>query len=158
MTPEELVKQETVSFDFFHNRPILGKLLILSYPLAKQFKHDKPWACISITDEGFPWPYIDDKNRVDLLQLDFDDIDFPRNHFKLFEINQAEDIWEFVDKIWDKIDLLMVHCAAGISRSSAVAKAVLEKYQPEAAHWVDKLFYPNRLVYSTLKETQNGDV
>jgi predicted protein tyrosine phosphatase len=37
-------------------------------------------------------------------------------------------IVEFADRIWNQVDLLVVHCDAGVCRSPAVGLALCEKY------------------------------
>ena len=44
------------------------------------------------------------------------------------EPGHATSILEFVDRVHDQIDLLVIHCDAGVSRSSAVAMSICEKY------------------------------
>ena len=42
--------------------------------------------------------------------------------------DHARQIVEFADRVRDQVELLVVHCDAGVSRSSAVALALCEKY------------------------------
>lgn len=136
-------------------RPVLGKLIALPMRALSEFKYDKPWAAISITDPGFKQPKISEENRVDLLRLEFDDVELPRDSFIVISNEQALQIWNFVDQLWDKIDLLMVHCHAGISRSTAVCKAISSKYQPEFTDYFEQLYSPNKLVYDILSKASN---
>jgi predicted protein tyrosine phosphatase len=143
--------QQVVDCENFFGRPVLGKVVVLPLSGAREFKYTKPWACISICDEGDPPAKISDVNREDILRLYFDDYEFPGPGRKLMEDNQAAEIWEFVRKVWDKVDLLMVHCYAGISRSSAVAMAISDKYQPDQSNFFKQLYSPNSLVYAKMK-------
>jgi hypothetical protein len=62
-----------------------------------------------------------------------------------------------VNKVWDKIDLLMVHCLAGISRSAAVAAAIAKvKYNDDSLYFTR--YKPNISVYSILSELLPGTV
>lgn len=146
---------------FFLERPLFGKLLVLSKSQSREFSHDKPWACISIAEGPGDWPHINKVQQIDLLQLafaDFDDIPTAENPFPLcflrpgetrFTTEQAKQIWAFVNKVWDKIDLLMVHCLAGISRSAAVAAAIAKvKYNDDSLYFTR--YRPNLSVYSIL--------
>ena len=55
---------------------------------------------------------------------------------------------KFVDKIWETdITKIVVHCAAGISRSAAVAQAISDYKGMGYSFWNDGLHIPNRLVY-----------
>ena len=132
-------------------RPILGKILILSRSLARDFVYEKPWACISIASNALDFPKINKVQCIDLLQLVFEDLEYRRDTVDTFTPDHAKQICNFVDKVWDNIDLLMIHCYAGISRSPAVGKAISEVYQPEYASKFDDIFTPNQLVYETLK-------
>lgn len=142
----------------FFNGPVLGKILILSRENAEKFSYDKPWACISIdglnrtfTANIHEHAKIQTENRVDLLQLRFDDITFHRDGWTKFTGHQAEEVWAFVEKVWDKVDVLLIHCHAGLSRSPACGKVISEKYQPEFAKWYDQMYFPNDLVVKTLR-------
>lgn len=139
--------------NYVFNRPILGKILILPRNHAQLFQYNKPWSCISISELAVPDPPIQAENRIGLLRLRFDDIEFKRSEYKMISPAQAKWTWEFVDKIWKESELLMIHCAAGISRSPAMGKAISEKYQPEFAEYFDQLYSPNGLVYKLMRET-----
>jgi predicted protein tyrosine phosphatase len=159
----------TLTENFFPERPKIGKLLVLSKSKAREFSYDKPWACISIADGPGDWPHINKVQQVDLLQLDFadfDDVPTAENPFPLcflrpgeirFTTEHAQQIWEFVNKVWDKIDLLMVHCLAGISRSAAVAAAIAKvKYNDDSLYFTR--YRPNLSVYSILNGLLPGTV
>ena len=67
----------------------------------------------------------------------------------MFNGELARQILEFVDRVWDEIEVLMIHCEAGISRSPAVAAAIAKlKYKDDAAYF--RIYRPNTLVYLTL--------
>lgn len=95
----------------------------------------------------------------DIIQLAFDDLDrdswgdatekyFGRAPI-LFNESMAQQIIDFVGKYPDA--LVVVHCDAGISRSSGIA-AALCKYYNSDDNWIfdDPRYSPNMLVYSTL--------
>jgi predicted protein tyrosine phosphatase len=131
-------------------QPTNGKLLVLPKSKAAEFTHSTPWACISIGSEPGDWPKINKCQQVDILQIAFADIDLPRRtgHI-LFTEAHAQQIWDFVEKVWDQVDLLMVHCLAGQSRSPAVAAAIAKiKYNDDMMYF--RLYTPNSLVYNTL--------
>lgn len=144
--------KKIIDSDNICNRPVLGKLIALPMSALSEFKYDKPWAAISITDPGYKQPKISEENRIDLLRLEFDDVELPRDNLIVISDEQALQIWNFVDRLWNQIDLLMVHCHAGISRSTAVCKAVSKKHQPEYMDYFDQLYSPNKLVFKILNK------
>lgn len=189
--------KQTKELPYLFDRPLMGKILVLSRSGAARFVYDKPWACISIATEPTAFPKINAVQRIDLLRLEFSDLEFPVTDFnpedfsyavdllgvdikirkqraltrmreqhlkdmgysadeanrKLFNEAHAEQILTFVKKVWDDIDILMIHCYAGISRSSAVAKALSEIYQGDQYNqFFDTLYTPNQLVYIMLKK------
>lgn len=151
-------QREIYDTDNHFGRPVIGKIVVFSQEIMEQFTYDKPWACISIIGadlfENERFARIDPENRVGLLRLGFDDIEFPRHYRTPISERQAAEILTFTENVWDKIDLLAIHCYAGISRSSATAKALSEIYQPDLAHYFDELYSPNPLVLRTIREAR----
>ena len=111
--------------------------------------------------DGAPATIPDNENRVDMLQICFDDIDnmdMDRNsfdkinqkyNFNLFSEDHARNILNFVEKNINDIDLIVVHCWAGISRSCATACALSKILNNED----DRLFkagVPNMKVYGSI--------
>jgi predicted protein tyrosine phosphatase len=143
---------EITDTDNYFGRPVLGKILILPRRDAQQFKHDKPWACISISDsyEIFDADILED-NRVAILRLKFDDISREKPGHKTIDKRQAQQIMSFAEQVWDKVDILMIHCNAGLCRSPACGQVISEKYQPEFASYFEDLYHPNELVVKTLR-------
>lgn len=137
------------------------KIIVLSRTDAKKFTCDKPWACISISAGGDQTPPIilSEENRQDLLRINFDDIEYETYAYPYaFQPGHAVEIYNFVEKNKD-VDVLMVHCAAGYSRSPAVAaaitKVVLKRDNQEYFTDTDK-YYPNRRVYRMMTEGYNA--
>lgn len=133
-------------------RHVIGKILVLPRIDAQRFTYDKPWACISISDSSCDEASIRDGNRVDILKLEFDDIQRIKSGYKRINFDQAKSIIEFTDKLWDEIDLLLIHCNAGISRSPACALVISERHQPEHAQLFEKLYSPNDFVVRMLRK------
>ena len=126
-----------------------NKLLVLPKSEATTFQCNDPWACISIGAEPGDWPKINKVQQVDILQIAFFDTEFKRDDVIYFNEQHAKDILDFVEKVWDKIDLLMVHCLAGMSRSPGVAAAIAKiKYGNDDFYF--KRYLPNTLVYRTI--------
>lgn len=132
-------------------QPVNGKLLVVGKSAASDFTSNRPWACISIGCEPGDWPKINKCQLVDCLQVAFADIDQDQKDKILFSEEHARQIWEFVEHIWDKIDLLLIHCLAGACRSPAVAAAIAKaKYGDDDLYF--KLYAPNMHVYRIMME------
>jgi predicted protein tyrosine phosphatase len=136
-------------------QPINGKLLVLGRSAATDFVSNKPWACISIGTELGDWPKLNKCQLVDLLQISFFDLDrmpdecTDKDKIILCNADHAKQIWNFVELVWDRVDLLLVHCLAGACRSPAVAAAIAKiKYGDDSLYF--KLYAPNMLVYRTM--------
>ena len=125
---------------------------------AEKIVPDDNMAIISISGMG------DDRklnvNWEHRLDLDFDDVDAPGSFtivtkqgnvelpYITFNENMARKVLQFAYALPDTIDIIIVHCHAGISRSAAVAKFLAEEIY-------DVMFPPqymlyNKLVYRTL--------
>jgi predicted protein tyrosine phosphatase len=145
------------------DRPVFGKVLILPRSSAAQFKYDKSWACISISSDIHEFPPIDEINRQGLLKLIFEDLDavpgaawseaYPEKVKNLFNEEHANKILDFLIEHWRSVDLLMIHCYAGQSRSAGIGKFVCENLQPSQFDRFNEYFkMANKLVYTRLKE------
>lgn len=89
---------------------------------------------------------IEDKNKI---ILRFDDI--AKSGKTSINKDIAKKISEFTDNIDFDNEKLYVCCDSGISRSSAIAAAILRKYKKdENTIWKNSNFQPNILVYKTL--------
>ena len=63
--------------------------------------------------------------------------------------DDAKQIVEFVERYKDSVDKIIVHCAAGVSRSAATAAAILKFYTGDDSQIFDALRYrPNMSVYT----------
>ena len=87
-----------------------------------------------------------------ILPLSFHDVevitDTPSGRFFPMTENDAKRVAVFVNAIWDKIDYLIVHCEAGISRSSGVAAAILKAKTGDDSEIFENVRYvPNRTCY-----------
>lgn len=112
---------------------------------------------ISINDTGCNTVIFDNKNILDVLKITFDDLEKEpknkENKYKLFDIHIAEEIKNFIGKFKNKMGHIVIHCTAGISRSSGVA-AVLSRYLNGTDNHVFGCgeYHPNKLVYKTMCE------
>ena len=100
-------------------------------------------------------PKISEANRIGLLQLAFADIAVAEGDEKrVFKEDHAHRILDFVKEVWDKIDVLMVHCEEGNSRGPAVAAAISRIHLGEdEVYFLPYMYWPNRLVYRILLDT-----
>lgn len=116
---------------------------------------DAPHAIISITTTESDLVELPQSVRTrGVLRLTFPDMVTPCTGWsedRLFTRNDAERICEFVDEHAPRIEELLVHCDAGMSRSPAVAAAL-----SKALYGDDRLFFeryiPNQRVYRILLE------
>lgn len=135
-------------------------ILVLSKDKAKDFEWDEPWACISIDTFDGDHPEIHEDNRVGLLRVSFGDVldttnpEWFEKYGEPITDETAQEIWEFVDKYWNEIDLLMIHCQAGASRSPAVAAAIAKRYEGSDSKYfrVGSGFSPNKTVYERMNK------
>ena len=100
--------------------------------------------------------HITPQNGIkDVLRLSFDDVDRGKNSI---DVKSAANIAQFVETWKDKIDLIIVHCEAGISRSAGVGAAIM-KY----LHGDDSLIFnspryaPNMLCYRRVLNALYGE-
>ena len=99
----------------------------LSQARAENFR---PWAreaIISITGSDHPRARLQ-KGWTGVLRLVFDDVEAPFFNAVHFDKLHAEDILSWLEKVEKKVDKVYVHCHAGKSRSTAVAKFIAERY------------------------------
>ncbi len=114
---------------------------------AELFRSDHPWAAISISTLG-DFPTLSEYNRQGLLQLAFADTADP-DRDDSFTASLATELLDFVDEIWDRVEVLLIHCEAGMSRSPGVAAALSRIYYGDDGPWFEYDF-PNGLVYQLL--------
>ena len=132
-------------------------------------------ALISITDYGYDFAELKNKPHH-LLQLAFDDVDgdvfideFGDNpahedklkiekKYHMLSNEQANQIAEFVNEVWNKVDVIICQCEYGQSRSAAVAAAITQfKYQNGIEIFADERYYPNKLVYRKVFNSLNAE-
>lgn len=97
---------------------------------------------------------IDDVKNENKLILHFDDVTSVRNNS--FNKSIAKQINTFISQIDFNKEKLYVCCDSGVSRSSAIAAAILRKYKKnENTIWKNYNFQPNILVYKILCDELN---
>lgn len=133
---------------------------VRSRPDAKKFFCDLPWAAISISTDPSNFPELQTENRVGLLRLSFWDSDGYTISYEeteyLFNKNYADQIIDFVDEMFPKIETLLVHCEMGVSRSPAIAAAISNHFWGKNAESIYfKKHTPNMFVYRTILHAYN---
>lgn len=150
------------------------KIKILSFQQAfeymfwKEYKTEDKFALISIQEssKNSGIQFIPNDNCKDVLTLYFDDL-CPKdalglNDIKVMTLDDAKNIIKFIEE-YKEVDYFVIHCHAGISRSSAVGKFILN-YFNEESKWIDeaeyicvgrniKKYLPNQYVYTLLMDT-----
>lgn len=103
--------------------------------------------------------YFSDINPEILTQEEMIEIEKLKEngYCKFFDKNDAIKIKEFVSTLEDlQVDILLIHCAAGVSRSMAIAAAI-DKYLTGNDSWYFENGIPNKYVYNLLlKELENN--
>jgi len=125
-------------------------------------KHDKNSIIISIKsthDKKASKVFCDEKNNVKaILFLSFDDIEqedaqFTNGKEFCMSFEDGRKIAKFINEWYDKVDMIIVHCDGGISRSAGIAAAIMRVR--EGLDWpifANKNKHPNMTCYlRTLK-------
>ena len=128
-------------------------MIIVVYPEDLAEKMAVPptdkMAIISITnlwERYVPFPANSDIVRIH--RMKFDDEYLSKGNGPRQE--HFDGLKEFVDDIYGKANILMIHCAAGMSRSPAVAEAIVQYLSDKSDVVYNKPDYPhkpNPLVY-----------
>jgi predicted protein tyrosine phosphatase len=132
--------------------------IVMPYVHADELVEGKLWAVISITEPNVEWPLIvETESCKGVLRLAFHDIDEPEEPYVAFNEGHAKQILDFVKQMKDaNVDLFIVHCRAGWSRSPAVAAALTKIYGQN-----DNVFFrnlrPNAYVYRLLLNTNHQE-
>ena len=131
------------------------KVVVLNRIGMSKFSNDSPFVVISINDPGESMPPLEyDRNRIDILPLyvhDIDSVNLEEKGYVLFNKSHAEDIIEFSERYKDKVNTIVVHCGAGISRSAGVGAALLRIYNgSDEEIFGSSRYIPNRHIYNTI--------
>jgi len=113
------------------------------------------YAVISITSPYNEFPMLQpgyiDVLRLKFLDMDLNDDYYSRSKWEGYNPISREDagkIIDFSEINIDRVNLFIVNCNAGISRSSGIAAALSKIYNGDDS-WVfkDRRYYPNMRVY-----------
>jgi predicted protein tyrosine phosphatase len=109
------------------------ELVILSEQEAVRYEPTPPAVCISITRPNGFLPTLSPRFAA-ILRLEFTDIVEP-SPFKwdtLFNEQQARQVLDFTTR-WQRVDVIVIHCMAGQSRSPGIALGLCELFAWDVA-------------------------
>ena len=136
------------------------EIKVFNEETIQKYKTDIPHIVISVQDPTCDFVSLpDQESRVGLLQMQFGDYSedisqFPYSRY-VFTSCQAKLILDFVKTWIDEIDLILVNCCAGISRSAGIAGALSKIYNGDDSYFF-KRYLPNSLVYNKLLKEYYG--
>jgi len=135
------------------------KIKVLSREQFEEFTSDEKYIVISITDPNSE-EVESQHDYFAMLSLSFYDLDkdtevFPYSRF-MFKDDDAHQILDFVKSFRYLVDLCVVHCEAGISRSAGVAGALAKIFNEDDKYYFDH-YLPNMLVYSKILKVYYDD-
>lgn len=139
------------------------KLLVLPQTLAEAYSKDKTvdkTLIISIRCPGEDRPDFgktikegDKQSKIyDIFEMQFNDLSEDVDNLKAPIQENFNGLKEFIDTNKDNIDTILVHCAAGYSRSPGCALAISEYLDLEDPYVEKNGYSPNLLVYSLAKK------
>jgi predicted protein tyrosine phosphatase len=110
---------------------VFKRIQVLSRRLAERHDPEERFVLISITDPppfGGPAKIQQRWGLQDILRLEFYDFgeEVPCERPGWMSDEHARQIWSFVQKWQDQVDLLVIHCEAGASRSPSVAFSIAD--------------------------------
>jgi len=132
------------------------RFIILSKLFMESFFYEEPYIVISICEPGEEPPNLKtDSNRKDVLRVeihDIDDVKFAEEYgYKTLDENQAKSVLEFAEKWKDKLNILVIHCSAGVCRSAGMAAALSRVYNGHSRGIIDNPRYkPSTHIQATI--------
>ena len=135
----------------------MTNIIVMNRENAKKYSceiHDETSVIISIydtTDSPNHFnKYINNGVKA-VLYVQFDDVD--KNYIDNIAIDKtnANKIVKFAKMYWNKVNTIIVHCGAGVSRSAGCAAAISKYFTGSDNFIFDNFKYrPNMLVYRTV--------
>lgn len=123
------------------------KIIVVPKNKLKDIEDVENKILISITSGD---PAITNFQEENILRLYFDDVD-SEDKGRLFSIEDANKIKNFIINRDSLVDTIICSCDAGISRSSATAAALMYWINgSDMSIWNNPRYIPNRFVYRTL--------
>lgn len=130
------------------------KITILSAEQCKLFmkeEHVEPYIVISINNTGQVTNLPLGKGLKSILLLEIDDLEKEVPNCTLMNKTHAREIRKFVDNFKHKVNHIVIHCTAGVSRSAAVG-FTLERYlnEDDKHLFESRQYHPNKLIYKLM--------
>ena len=141
------------------------KIIVLNRVQAKKYsykKHNEKAAVLSISDRVYPRlamsntviAHIPENGIIRECRFFFDDVEENDGEGYCITDEDARFIVYFVKRVQDEVDLLIVHCEAGVSRSAGVAAAIMKSlYNDDTSIFENPKFRPNMTCYRKVLET-----
>ena len=135
------------------------KFEVLSRQNAKKlsYKQDiEDCVIVSITDVNSPYNnFAQNPHIKGVCHIKFDDVDFGEDN--CIDRKDGEKIIAFVNQYVNKVDKIIVHCEAGVSRSAGVCAALMQIVNgSDMEIFGNARFCPNMSCYRTILETYYG--
>lgn len=129
------------------------EFLVLSQSRAKKFTYKEseiPYIIISITDRGAENVVFNQNEQLkNVLRVNFDDTDVEGTNAITQE--DAKKIIDFVKRWKEEVQLVVVHCGAGVSRSAGVCAALMLWLNGDDKFVFDnKVYQPNMRCYRVI--------
>ena len=108
-------------------------MAIIICPLSRAseiVRERKPSHVVSLLDPGSPFPMLDGFRESQRLKLGVHDIEEEMDGIPAPAASHMRAILDFV-QAWDRTDPMLIHCYAGISRSTATAFITACMHNPE---------------------------
>jgi len=135
-------------------------IVTLSRNNVRHYSGSRPYVLISIVDPELPWAEWNKPNTLlSSMQMSFHDVDrevldYPG--LQMMTEEQAKAIASFVIAYIDKVDTIVVHCEAGLSRSAGVSMAIAYWLRQNTSQWPLANRHVYRLVAKQLMEQYDG--
>ena len=141
----------------------MSNIIVMSRVAAKKYSYkfnDNTSVVVSITDvcEKENNIQCNSSNQIKaVLRLKFDDVDYGEKN--CITEKDAMKIADFANQWFNKVDTIIVHCEAGISRSSGVAAAIMKYFcGDDMLIFNNRRYCPNRTCYRmVLNALRKGD-
>ena len=131
--------------------PYATQVIALSREEAQRYQSSEPYVVISLTDTDAEHPAISPNAMLrDRLALHFDDIYpgaalvFGTAELCEMKTEDAQRIASFAHRWWGEVATIVVHCHAGLSRSTGVAAAIRVYHGQDDGDLFESPRSPNR--------------
>lgn len=149
------------------------KVIALSREMALWMANQipEPHVTVSIIEpREEPLKFAENKARLAILSINFYDLDYNPERWGeketkeiveqyghgIFTPDQAKQIVDFIEVWKAKVEMIVVHCSAGVSRSAGVAGAISLILNGRDEMFFKGRYIPNRFVYRTILNEWEG--